>query len=200
MRSLIFLFILTFSGHFLGQIKSDSSLSSTKISVINGASIYSSDKSFNSQLINHSIIIDGITKVSKNIKNKESITIESVSKVVKPIKIIEDSVASFENQNQKEFLKKVKKQLDTIEVNKKQQVFFQGHSDKNLSKNCLSGNNFVISFNNNDYQFSFLRQPYFSINQVAGFYETLKIEYGQNQFLGYSMIDHIWVRPPPNFI
>lgn len=193
----ILVFFLFFSSVFSAQVKKDSIKIQPIISVKDGAYIYSLDESFNKQTLNKNFVVDGKTTVKTNDKDQTSVIINSDPQIVNVKIDIKEAVEKTEEKKRKESLKKIKKHLDSIDQKKVKQVLLYPTSDKSFAGNSISHDHLIISFNNNDHKELGWYPSVFASHTFLEFSDDIKINYFNTQSLGYSIIGHFSVRPPP---
>lgn len=195
-RLLILLTLLLLGTTFFGQTKNDSVKSHPVISVKNGASIYSLDESFNSQIINSNIVTDGKTKVEKT-GSEQSLTIVSPAKTISPKITAKGVLEAAKQQKEKDSLIKVKKLLDTINGVKKNKVFVAPNSTENFGNQVKTKDHVAISLSHNDHKEQGISATHFSAIKRLDFLDAFRIYHLNNRSLAYSVIDYLPVRPPP---
>lgn len=181
----------------VGQDKTDSLKTHPVISVKNGASIYSLDESFNEQVRNSNIVKDGTTTVARNNNNRETVTIESVPKNKNNGNKVKSLVDSAKYKKDQETSKKIKKHLEIIEKTKKKQVYITPVSRENLGSLLSATELITLSLNHNDHLDLEFYLGYNEILKRLDFLALQKITAYNSQSLGYTVISHLKVRPPP---
>ncbi|RZJ88287.1 MAG: hypothetical protein EOO20_14040 [Chryseobacterium sp.] len=167
------------------------------ISVRNGAAIYSLDESFNEQILKSNMVKDGTTTVAKNSDNRVTLTIQSPQKKAEKNTPARSLIDSSQLKREKENLKEVKKHLETIKAAPKKQVFMTPFSSENVGNSSYSKNYVNISLNHTDHRDFAHHQACFEIQKHLNFLESQKINSYNSQSLGYTVISHLKVRPPP---
>jgi len=171
----------------------------TTIVLAGGVKLYSSDESFNNQIVKKKIIVKN-AELSFEKKDNNKILIASSSHNSKK-QTLAQQVKTSEEQKRKDALKQIKKKIDDYEIKSKS---FEKHdyqsspSPSQFYSSHYSTKNYITpSHNGNDFSKIHASHKDYSVKRALNYLHTQKFTYYNNKSLDFCFSEVFSVRPPP---
>jgi L-fucose mutarotase/ribose pyranase (RbsD/FucU family) len=198
-RIIILIILLLFNISYAQQQEPVIKDQAVTIVLGNGAKMYSSDESFNSQIVHKKIIIKNANLSLKKLNNAGVLTVSSLSNVknqnlAQQLKISED-------QKRKEVLKKIKEKIDTYEAKSKafEKQNYQSYPSPSqfFSSYATSKNYITPNHNVHDFSKIYAEAKDYSVKRALDYLHTQQFTFYNNKSLDFCFSKVFSVRPPP---
>lgn len=199
LRIIILIILFSFNFFYSQQNQLASIEDVVKVTLGKGVKIYSTDPSFNEQIIQQKIIVENAEVTFKK-SDKHRILVASSSHRSKPLNLSQQ-VKSIEENRKKEELNKVKEKIDSYEA--KSESFPKHDYQESPTPSQFSSSHSTLksyvapSHNTNVFSKIYTADKNYSIKRALDFLHTQQFTFYNNKSFDYCYSQVYSVRPPP---